>query len=351
MEQRWVLKPIAERNGGTRLVPHLTFAVAAAFWGCTPSDPATQSNDARADLGSAGSGGGSGGSGTGGASGSGGAAGTGGVTGTGGSSGGSGGGSVDAAGGSGGTAGDGGVRDTPAGGDVAALPKFSFFVASWDAMRTLSGNPKGFGGDLRFGKPDGLSGADEICRTIAERGMAGAGAKPWRAFLSAVQGPDGMPVHAIDRVGEGPWYDRLGRLVGMTKADLAKNRPGNPGMPYMLTNDLPNELGIPNGYPVPGAARVDNHHTLTGSNTMGRLNSMNRGDTCNDWTTTVGTTGRPRVGVSWPRSMGDSWISWGTEGGCAPGINLIEGAGATEGGVAVGSNGGYGGIYCLSTVP
>ena len=43
--------------------------------------------------------------------------------------------------------------------------------------------------------------------------MSGAGAKSWRAFLSTIRGgPDG-PVHAIDRVGNGPWYDRLGRLV------------------------------------------------------------------------------------------------------------------------------------------
>ena len=52
--------------------------------------------------------------------------------------------------------------------------------------------------------------------------MAGAGQKTWRAFLSATAGPDGQPVNAIDRVGTGPWYDRLGRLVAMNKADLVR---------------------------------------------------------------------------------------------------------------------------------
>jgi hypothetical protein len=239
--------------------------------------------------------------------------------------------------------------DTPAAETGSNLPKFSFFVTSLDALRMLSGNQKGFGGDLRFGKPDGLSGADEICHRIAEMGMAGAGQKTWRAFLSATAGPGGTPVNAIDRVGDGPWYDRTGRLVAANKADLVQNRPR--GAAAAIINDLPNEHGIPNGHPVPGQARVDNHHTMTGSKADGTLNSASKRDTCNDWTSANGADGKPRVGVSWPRSTGDGWISWGFEGGCAPGFNLIDGAGATEGNMAVGSNGGYGGFYCLALEP
>jgi hypothetical protein len=179
--------------------------------------------------------------------------------------------------------------------------------------------------------------------------MPGSGQKTWRAFLSAVSGPGGSPVNAIDRIGNGPWYDRVGRLMAMTKADLAQNRPR--GAAAQIINDLPNEQGIPNGYPVPGGPRVDNHHTLTGSKADGTVNSTNRSDTCNDWTSSMGAAGKPRVGVSWPRSSGDHWISWGFEGGCAPGYNLIEGAGATEGNMAVGSNGGYGGFYCFALAP
>jgi hypothetical protein len=229
------------------------------------------------------------------------------------------------------------------------LPKFSFFVTSLEALRKLSNNPKGFGGDLRFGKADGLSGADEICRTIAETGMPGAGQKTWRAFLSAVAGPGGQPVNAIDRVGNGPWFDRTGRMVAATKADLAVNRPR--GAHPAIINDLPNEHGIPNGHPNPGGPRVDNHHTLTGSKPDGTLNSTSKRDTCNDWTSSTGSDGKPRVGVAWPRSPGDHWISWGFEGGCAPGFNLVDGAGPTEGNSAVGSNGGYGAFYCLALEP
>ena len=246
-----------------------------------------------------------------------------------------------------GTAGSAGT----AGSGPIELDPFSFFVTSIEAMRMLSGNEKGFGGDLRFGQADGLSGADEICRQTAEMGMEGAGQKEWRAFLSATAGgPGGGPVHAIERIGEGPWYDRLGRLVAMNKDDLANPRPV--GAHELIIDDLPNENGIPNGYPVPGGDRVDNHHTLTGSDEQGMLNSDDMGATCNDWTSSEGGTGQPRAGVSWPRNDGDSWISFLDEGGCAPGFNLIEGAGPPQGDEqAVGANGGYGGIYCFSLTP
>jgi hypothetical protein len=250
-----------------------------------------------------------------------------------------------ATGGSGGMAGAAGSAGMGGGGPVD-LPPFSFFVTSIEAIRMLSGNQKGFGGDLRFGKADGLSGADEICRQTAEMGMVGAGQKEWRAFLSITAGP----VHAIDRIGEGPWYDRLGRLVAMNKGDLANPRPV--GAHEIIIDDLPNELGVPNGHPIPGGERVDNHHTLTGSNEQGMLNGNDMGDTCNDWTSTQGDLGRPRCGVSWPRNDGDSWISFLDEGGCAPGFNLIESAPPPQGDEqAVGANGGYGGIYCFSLTP
>src|SRR5689334_16827270 len=59
--------------------------------------------------------------------------------------------------------------------DGGPVGHFSFFVTSLNAMREFSGSANGFGGDLRFGRPDGLSGADEICRQIAERSMANNG--------------------------------------------------------------------------------------------------------------------------------------------------------------------------------
>jgi hypothetical protein len=191
-----------------------------------------------------------------------------------------------------------------AGGDDASakLPLFSFFVTSLNALQELSGSQAGFGGDLRFGETGpgaGLRGADKICATIAERSMPGAGAKGWRAFLSATADDKGQQVDAIDRVGDGPWYDRLGRLVAPTKMDLVGFRPAN-GDPAIV-NDLPNEDGVPNHQPDPTSPAVDNHDTLTGSNAEGRLYSSTA--TCLDWTTADGSLGgRPRVGHSWPRS-------------------------------------------------
>lgn len=181
------------------------------------------------------------------------------------------------------------------------LSPFSFFVTSLKALQELSGSQAGFGGDLRFGETGrgaGLRGADKICESIAERSMPGAAAKRWRAFLSATAGDDGEQVDAIDRIGEGPWYDRRGRLVAPTKTDLIGFRPAN-GDPAIV-DDLPNEDGVPNHQPDPTGAAVDDHDTLTGSNKEGRLYSATA--TCLDWTTSDGAMGgRPRVGHSWPR--------------------------------------------------
>jgi hypothetical protein len=270
--------------------------------------------------------------------------------------------------------------------------RFSFFVTSLIALRELSGSQDGFGGDLRFGQADGLSGADEICRRISLRSKPG-NSKTWRAFLSVTKGPDGLPVHAIDRVGEGPWYDRTGRLVASNKTDLARERPR--GADPAIANDLPNENGVPNHDP-DGTGNVDNHDMLTGSGETGMLFSMNWSSTCHDWTSKVGSDGRPRCGHSWPRGGGgpiiifdggpgprppgvdggpggwgpgfdggrpprfdggggfgnlDNWMSALDEAGCAPGVNLIETGPPDPSIPTVGSGGGYGGFYCFALSP
>jgi hypothetical protein len=288
--------------------------------------------------------------------------------------------------------------------------RFSFFVTSLRAMQRLSGNEDGFGGDLRFGETGsgaGLRGADKICATIAEQSMPGHG-KTWRAFLSATQGEDGEPVHAITRIGDGPWYDRAGRLVAANKQDLAQERPV--GADETIIDDLPNEDGVPNHAPDPTAGDVDNHDVLTGTNERGQLFSSEPGFTCNDWTSAVGDTGHPHCGHSWPRrggpndgpgglsegaggeggsfslsgpggagpgfggepmgigggmmmnvgggpmrgtnGSGNNWMSALDEAGCAPGAFIVEagppGANGTE---SVGDGGGYGAIYCFALTP
>lgn len=247
---------------------------------------------------------------------------------------------------------------------VVPTEKFSFFLTSLVALQELSGSQEGFGGDLRFGEMGpgaGLRGADKICATIAEKSMPGAGNKQWRAFLSAVADENGNQVNAVDRVGEGPWYDRLGRTFALTKADLLTERPTN--IDPAIKDDFPNEDGVPNHQPNPNEMEVDNHDTLTGTNENGQLYSQTA--TCADWTGNTGSEGRPRVGHSWPRygmggmgpgpGMGDgsmaNWMSSLDESGCAPGVSLIEMGPPQPDSNTVGSGGGYGGFYCFALTP
>jgi len=290
-----------------------------------------------------------------------------------------GGGAASAASGGSSTAGQASASAGSAGAPNPLLDKFSFFVTSLASVKAVSGNPEGFGGDLRFGEVGegaGLRGADKICKAIAEVGMPGAGAKPWRAFLSTTSGgPGGGPVHAKDRVGKGPWYDAAGRLVAMTLADLiGADRPI--GADPVIRNDLPNEFGIPNHTAdapgCTGSQCPDNHQVLTGTNCAGELytgsgsgtgggsgggviatcqnaapasGTPNPAYTCSDWTSKAAE-GTPWCGHSWPRQgSGLSWMSSARDGGCAPCVRVVESGGVNE--QCVGSAGGYGGFYCF----
>jgi hypothetical protein len=259
-----------------------------------------------------------------------------------------------------------------AAGAASNLDKFSFFVTSYAAIQRLSGSPDGFGGDLRYGEADGLAGADKICTEIAESSLPGSGAKGWRAFLSVTKGKDGQPIHAVSRVGEGPWFDRLGRLFAQTRADLISSRPK--GADPAIANDLPNEDGVPNH--APDGEQVDNHDVLTGTNDKGEVFSTDWGFTCHDWTSKEGADGTPRVGHSWPRMGGPggrpggspggfpgggpggpgggdmaNWMSSLNEAGCAPGASLVEMGPPDPSNPTVGSGGGYGAIYCFALKP
>lgn len=225
------------------------------------------------------------------------------------------------------------------------LDPFSFFITSLEGLQTLSGSENGFGGDLRFGHTGpgaGLRGADSICECLAEMSMPGSKVKKWRAFLSAEKGEDGQIVNAIDRIGIGPWYDRLGRLLANNTSELLNDRPINAD--DAIINDFPNEFGIPNHRPDPTEPEVDNHLTITGSNRQGLLYNHARDDstegfggfdfdttfgfpkqafgggfdfdsmgmsmggeypekpTCEDWTSTTRESS-PRAGFSWPQAM------------------------------------------------
>ena len=221
-------------------------------------------------------------------------------------------------------------------------------------MQTLSGSDNGFGGDLRYGETGsgaGLRGADKICAEVAETSLPGAGGGPWRAFLSTTMGSqaDDGPVHAALRIGDGPWYDRLGRMVASNLDQLLLDRPGDAASG--IKNDLPNEKGIPNhndGQPsCLGYACPDNHDVLTGTGKDGRLYRNDSLYTCSDWTSSE-PAGVPWVGHSWPgQSSGTSWLSVHNAAGCSPGINLMEEGAAQPGSHSVGAGGGYGAIYCF----
>jgi hypothetical protein len=224
------------------------------------------------------------------------------------------------------------LRDAAAG-DVPTA-RFSFFVTSIEAIRALSGSQNGFGGNY-----GGLAGADSICQRTAER--VGFGHKGWKAFLSATKGSDGQPVHAIDRIGAGPWYDRMGRLVATNRQELVMVRPNGEAA---ATTDLHNENGLPQ------KMFGDNHDVITGSNRMGMLNSMNAADTCNDWTSaSANGGGRPMCGHSWSRTGRQQWIQEHTVPGCAPGVNLRDNV--VMPGNCIGCNGGYGALYCFALTP
>jgi len=192
-------------------------------------------------------------------------------------------------------------------------------------------------------------------------------------------------VNAIDRIGEGPWYDRQGRLLANNREELLNERPINADP--AIINDLPNEYGIPNHRPDPTMPVVDNHMTVTGSDENGELytgggsgtfggmggdvSGETEGNTCDDWTSTT-VKDRPRVGLSWPRGSfgqftggsgsgkvsmggpgmgGSSWISDMNAWGCEAGIELVETGPGTPGIYTIGNGGGYGGFYCFAHEP
>ncbi len=230
---------------------------------------------------------------------------------------------------------------------------FSFFVTSMDALWKLAGTPiddlgGGFGGD--FG---GLAGADEICQKIGE--ATGHGSKTWRAFLSATDDGNGNQVHAIERIGTGPWHDANGRMVAANIAGL-QNQDGRPDGDARIIQDLPDECGVP-------ISQIgDVHDVITGSNVMGRLARDELNATCNDWTSSddnVGTDpdgqfglGPVMCGHSFPRrgtNPGQAGYHWSSDHGlrgCGKGAALnASGPGM---GTCVGCSGGYGALYCFA---
>ena len=131
----------------------------------------------------------------------------------------------------------------------------------------------GDGGNL-----GGLAGADAHCQKLAQ--AAGAGARTWRAYLSAAAAVGQAPVNARDRIGTGPWHNAQGALIAWNVAELH-------GDVQRDRNSINKEFALnEKGQRVNGRGDQPNQHDiLTGSDSHGRLVlGATPNTTCNNWT-------------------------------------------------------------------
>jgi hypothetical protein len=174
----------------------------------------------------------------------------------------------------------------------------SFFVTS---------TPVGNGGNL-----GGLAGADNQCQTLAQ--AAGAGAKNWRAYLSA-QPADGKPaVNARDRIGNGPWKNAKGVVI----AKDVKELHGANGLTKQTALSEKGEV-------INGRGDTPNRHdVLTGSQPDGTAFAGPDDRTCKNWTSS--TQGAAMLGHAdrlglrdddASKSWNSSHPSRGPDGGCS----------------------------------
>jgi hypothetical protein len=135
----------------------------------------------------------------------------------------------------------------------------SFFVTS-------AGSGKG--ADL-----GGLTGADQICQSLAK--AAGAGGRTWHAYLSTTGTPGYPGVNARDRIGRGPWQNAKGVVVASNVDQLH------------AANNLTKETALnEKGGMVNGRTEKPNmHDMLTGSTPDGRAITASGDSTCSNWTT------------------------------------------------------------------
>jgi hypothetical protein len=195
----------------------------------------------------------------------------------------------------------------------------SFFVTSVGS---------GKGADL-----GGLAGADAHCQRLAA--AAGAGAKTWRAYLSA---PGTFPsptnaagvasINARDRIGAGPWFNAKGQLIARDVVHLHNG------------NLISKETGLDErGATVKGRGDTPNEHDiLSGSRADGTAFAPQTDTTCKAWTSS--TEGSAIVGHHdrngpLPENWAKSWNFSHQSAGCSP--------------EALARTGGTGRFYCFAT--
>jgi hypothetical protein len=118
----------------------------------------------------------------------------------------------------------------------------------------------------------GLAGADKICQSLAQ--AAGAGARTWRAYLSASPAEGRPAVNARDRIGRGPWQNAKGVVIAKDVNELHGN------------NNLDKETALSEkGERINARGDTPNmHDILTGSQPDGRAFSGEEDRTCRNWT-------------------------------------------------------------------
>jgi len=154
---------------------------------------------------------------------------------------------------------------------LAQQSSMTFFVTSTNA---------GAGKGANYG---GLDGADKHCQALAA--AAGAGAKTWRAYLSAQAAGSTPAVNAKDRIGKGPWQNAKGVVIAKDVTELHG------------TNNLTKQTALTEkGTVVNGRGDTPNQHdVLTGTQPDGTAFPPGKDTTCGNWTK-AGTEGSAVVG-------------------------------------------------------
>jgi hypothetical protein len=145
--------------------------------------------------------------------------------------------------------------------DEPEKPEMGFFITS---------EGSGEGGDL-----GGLGGADAHCQALAAK--AGAGHRTWRAYLSTQASGNTEAINARERIGEGPWANADGVVIGDSVNDLHYN---NANIRYEFALDE-------NGNRVNSGAMKDEpnrHDILTGTQLDGTAFPPGEDRTCSNWT-------------------------------------------------------------------
>lgn len=206
---------------------------------------------------------------------------------------------------------------------AAVLAAFALtMVSGQDSRMSFFMTSVGSGDGANLG---GLAGADAHCQSLAA--AAGAGAKTWRAYLSATAAGGQPAVNARDRIGAGPWFNYNGVQVAANVADLHSDN-----------NKLSKENTLSEkGTPINGRGDTPNmHDVMTGSGLDGGVISDGMDHTCSNWTSNAAD-GSANVGHHDRQGGGGNPTSWNN-------AHASRGCGQSDL-VATGGNGLY---YCFA---